>query len=272
MEKVSVYIPTYNSAKYIARCIESILKQTYPIEEIIVVDDNSQDETRDIASKFPVKLISHKHNKGIAAARNTAISEAKGNFIAAIDADCLITPSWLQECMKNFDNPKVAAVGGKLIEEHSDRVEYRWRRAHLKHHWGDKQKINPIFLSGSNIVIKKEIFKEVGFYDEIRFTKNYEDVDLSLKLRKKGFNLIYEPNAMAKHIKYDTFMSILQTYWSWMYHDYKSKYISRLIFNFINTTKIILNDIIKGNFELIFIDMLTYPFCSYFDFKKYIGA
>lgn len=266
--KVSLYIPSYNSATYLERCIEEILRQTYPIEEIIVVDDGSADKTAEIVSKFPVKLIRHRYNRGIAAVRNTAVMEAKGDFIAAIDADCLIEPTWLQRCMEDFLKPNIAAVGGRLLDENNEKIEYRWRAAHLKQHWGDKRKVNPIFLVGSNIAIRKEVFAKVGLYNAEKFRKNYEDVDLSLRLKKKDFDLIYNPDAIARHIKKDTIGSILKTYWSWQFYDYKSKYISRLIFNFINCLKLILEDIKSKRFEFIFIGILTFPCSVYFDFKK----
>ncbi len=268
MKKVSLYIPSYNSAGYLEKCLESILKQTYPIEEIIVVDDGSVDETFEVASKFPVKLIRHRNNRGIAAARNAAVLEAKSDFVAAIDADCLVESTWLQECMNNFTESNIAAVGGKLIEQNNKRIAYRWRAAHLKQHWGDKRKINPIFLFGSNTTIKKNAFKQAGFYNEEKFRKNYEDVDLSLRLKKKGFGLIYEPGAVARHIKSDTIVSILKTYWSWQFYDYKPKYISRVIFNFVNTSKLISEDILDRNLEFIFIDILTFPFSVYFDLRE----
>lgn len=267
MGRVSVYIPSHNGERYIAKTIESILKQTYPVEEVIIVDDGSTDKTDEIVSKYPVRLIRHQRNKGIAATRNTAVREIRADFIASLDADCLAGPTWLQECMKNFIKADIAAVGGRLIENDEDTV-YKWRAIHLKHHWGTKRKINPIFLSGSNITIRKDVFDKVGRYNEKKFKKNYEDVDLSLRLKRKGFTLIYEPNATAMHLKKDTLVSILKTYWSWQFYDYKPKYISRLIFNFINVVKLISEDAIEGNLDLIPIDILAFPFTVYFDFRN----
>lgn len=270
MKQVSVYIPSYNGARCLSECIEAVLRQAYPVDEIIVVDDGSTDKTKEIASKFQVKLIRHEYNRGIAAARNSAILKAKNDFIASVDADCLLEPNWLFECMKNFDNPNVAAVGGKLIGKNSEGLADRWREVHLKHHWGDKRRINPIFLSGSNLVIRKEILKQIGFYNEKRFKKNYEDVDMSLRLKDKGYNLIYESNAIANHVKKDTLGSILKTYWNWQFHDYKHKYILRAIFSLINSIKLLIEDIFNGKLEFILIDILTFPHSVYLDFKNFL--
>src|SRR3989338_5472196 len=120
--------------------------------------------------------------------------------------------------MRNFVSPKIAAVGGRLLEYNKNNIGDKWRAEHLKHHWGSAKKINPVFLSGSNVVIRKDILSQVGFYDDKKFKKNYEDVDLSLRLKEKGFELAYEPNATAKHKRKDTLLSALKSYWRWQLH------------------------------------------------------
>src|SRR5206468_8067951 len=84
---VSVVIPAFNAADYIAAAIESALAQTYPAEEVIVVDDGSTDDTAAIAMRFshPVRVL-QKPNGGPASARNTGISAASGTWIALLDA------------------------------------------------------------------------------------------------------------------------------------------------------------------------------------------
>ncbi len=172
--------------------------------------------------------------------------------------------------MNNFNNPKVAAVGGKLIETNNGSIIDLWRQAHLRHDWGKKKQINPIFLSGSNIILRKNAVAQIGGYDEKRYSNNYEDVDLSLRLKKNDFDLIYEPAALARHMRRDTIVSVLKTYWRWKYHDYKQKYILRPIFNLVNSTKLIFEDVVNKNFNLIFIDILAFMACLYFDLRNFL--
>ena len=90
MKKVSIIIPVYNSAKYITQCIESVINQTYKNIEIIIIDDNSTDESIEIIKKIKdkrIKLISIKQNKGVANARNTGIKKATGDYICFLDSD-----------------------------------------------------------------------------------------------------------------------------------------------------------------------------------------
>ena len=92
MPKVSIIIPTYNRANLLPRAIKSVLSQTFKDFELIVINDGSTDNTEEVIKKFQkkderIKYILHKDNKGEAAARNTGIRIAKGEYIASHDSD-----------------------------------------------------------------------------------------------------------------------------------------------------------------------------------------
>lgn len=101
MATVSVVIPAFNSAKYIGEAIQSVLDQSQLPSEIVVVDDGSTDNTREVAQKYPVKYI-HQGNAGPSAARNTGISNSNGEFVAFLDADDLWIPHKLAIQLKAF--------------------------------------------------------------------------------------------------------------------------------------------------------------------------
>src|SRR5215469_11933101 len=116
-QKVTVYIPAYNVSEFLAPCIESLLSQTLPADEILVIDDGSQDNSAEIASRYPqVTLIKHPVNRGLASARNTAVRTARNELVASLDADCVAAPSWLAELTRHLKDPALVGVGGKLIE------------------------------------------------------------------------------------------------------------------------------------------------------------
>ena len=94
--KISCYVPLYNNADTIAYCLDSLLRQSLAPEEILVVDDASSDQGPQIAARYPVKLIRHPGNRGLAAARNTALKNISGEFVASIAADCTADPGWLE--------------------------------------------------------------------------------------------------------------------------------------------------------------------------------
>lgn len=218
MEKVTLYIPCFNASKYLRQCLESVLNQSYPIDEILIIDDGSTDDTIEIARQFPVKVISHGQNKGLASSRNTAFREARNEFIAALDSDCAARQNWLEELMKNFKDMQVAGAGGRLVEKYTHTPADEWRSRRMAQHWGDIEIKNPYFLFGSNTVLKKSVVSISGFYNE-KFRTNYEDVYLSKEIFKKGFQLIYCPTAIAEHLKKDTIRGVLKSFWRWYYYD-----------------------------------------------------
>lgn len=99
MPKVSVIVPVYNTEKYLARCIDSILAQTFTDFELILVNDGSKDNSGKICDEYAAKdhriVVIHKENGGVSSARNKGIDAAQGEWISFIDADDWITPSYL---------------------------------------------------------------------------------------------------------------------------------------------------------------------------------
>jgi len=214
-QQISVYIPAYNVAEYLARSIESLLKQTLPPAEILVVDDGSTDDSAEIASRYPqVTLIRHSENRGLAATRNTALRAAHYELMASMDADCVAAPSWLAELSQSLSDPAVVGAGGKLIEGVQDTTADRWRTIHMPQHWGDNPVRGPRFLIGCNSLFRKRALLAIGGYDE-RMRTNGEDTDLCEKLRRNNGEFIYVPSAQATHLRHDTALSILETAWRW---------------------------------------------------------
>lgn len=121
MPKVSVIIPTYNRENYICEAIDSILSQTYKDFEIIIVDDGSTDNTKDIIKKYENKVLYfYQANAGPGAARNRGIKEAKGELIAFLDADDVWLPDKLKSEIEVFDKSSACDLvycNGEFIDE-----------------------------------------------------------------------------------------------------------------------------------------------------------
>lgn len=227
MFKVSLYIPCFNAEKTIRECLNSVINQTYPIDEILVIDDGCQDKTADIISKYPVRVIRHDKNKGLAASRNTAFEEARNEFIASLDADCFAEPDWLKVLMSCFLDDDIAGAGGILVENYTVNIADKWRAVHMSQYWGEEIITNPPFLYGSNTVLRKDAVEKVGMYNQWN-RSNYEDLDLSTRIMEEGGRLIYNPKAIVKHLRQDTVMSVLKAYWKWEHYEYMRKeYVNR---------------------------------------------
>ena len=124
---VSVYMPTHNRPSLLKRAIKSVQLQTYPVDELIVVDDGSSDDTWNVLQelkKTNPKLIAikHEHPKGACAARNTAIAAASGTFITGLDDDDEFLPEHIEGLVKHWDPDYACVVASMLNDNGSSRV------------------------------------------------------------------------------------------------------------------------------------------------------
>ena len=103
MPKFSIIIPVYNVEKYIGKCLESVMNQTYKDYEVIVVNDGTKDNSMDIVKNYPVKII-EQENQGLSVARNTGVKKAKGEYIIFLDSDDYIEKDLLKNINKSLDN------------------------------------------------------------------------------------------------------------------------------------------------------------------------
>jgi len=183
--KVSVVVPAYNEEKYIEKCLTALFHQKEKADEIIIVDNNSTDRTRDIVKKFDVKII-QEVEQGITPARNKGFDEAKYEIIARTDADTRVSSTWIQQIKENFRNVDIAAVSGPAYFydiPRGIRISY-W--SSIIYYKLIKQKIKSNVLLGPNMAIRKNIWEKVR--DDICLDDSlvHEDVDLAVHLAKYG--------------------------------------------------------------------------------------
>src|SRR6202142_3299457 len=115
---VSVTIVTYNSGRFIKRCLESVLAQRYPHKEIIIVDNGSDDGTVDILEQFEdrCQVVYNSENKGFAAAQNQAIGISSGEWVLTLNPDVLLLPNFIQALAEAGQiDSKIGTVCGKLL-------------------------------------------------------------------------------------------------------------------------------------------------------------
>lgn len=173
IQKISIIIPTYNRARFIARALESALKQSYPAHEILVVDDGSTDSTRQIVCSFEKRdqrvQYRYQANSGVAAARNNAIGAATGDWLAFLDSDDAWLPDKLQHAVdvirQSSDIEFVHANKRYLFEDGQDdgreafpSVEMT-NRNYLFCHWAMKT---------STVLIKRDLLARLGSLFSVR--------------------------------------------------------------------------------------------------------
>ena len=214
---LSFYLPVYNVAEHIAAAIEGILGQSYPIEEILIVDDGTPDNAVEIARQYPVRVVAHGGNRGLASARNTAFQSAETEFLGAIDTDAIPEPDFALKTMLAFDNavPDVAGVGGRMFEAKTATPADRWRAAHLGQDSGPLRRC-PTGLFGACTIHRRQDILDAGGFEE-KCRTNAEDWYIVRALEAKGRILEYTPHAAAWHQRTDTDESVLDTMWRWAY-------------------------------------------------------
>lgn len=187
---LSVVIPTFNRAGLISRAIKSVLSQTFQPDEIIIIDDGSTDETREVITRnFPMIKYFRQRNKGISSARNAGIRMANGDWIAFLDSDDEWLPKKMSQQMNALsENPEMKiCYTNEIWVRHGRRVNQKRKHAKLGGHI--YQNCLPLcIISPSSVAIHKSIFDEVGLFDEA--LPVCEDYDLWLRICSK-FPVMY---------------------------------------------------------------------------------
>jgi glycosyltransferase involved in cell wall biosynthesis len=162
---VSVVIPAYNRAAYLAEAIDSVLAQTYAPTEIIVVDDGSADDTADVAAAYgPRVTLLRQANAGVSTARNTGVARANGEFIALLDSDDRWLPEKLTLQLPLFDDERVGLVHGAI------RCFHQSDGAVLDEQFpGERSDVHDLLafhgLCTQTLVFRRRIFDEAGPFD-----------------------------------------------------------------------------------------------------------
>ena len=180
--RVSIIIPTYNRAEFLTEALNSIMSQTYKDFELIVVDDGSSDNTKEVVKNFDgeIKYL-YRKNQGVSAARNLGINEAKGEFLSFLDSDDLWERNKLEKQIDFFDKNKEAKVcyTDEIWVRKGKRVNQM--KKHAKYSGNIFEKSLPLcIISASSITIKKDVFARVGLFDESLIV--CEDYDLWLRI------------------------------------------------------------------------------------------
>ncbi len=216
---VSVILPVYNGQDCLAICLDSLMAQDFPKEdlEILVVDNCSTDRTQDIIEKYPVTYL-YEPNKGRAWARNKGIWHARGEFIAFIDSDCVAKKTWLTQMVAAISqDPAVAICGGDITAYRLETITEKYlefsklldQKVGIFGAWpGDIPRVVT-----ANAIVRKKVLEEVKFFDEDLVT--YEDTELSWRVSFCGYEIRYVPGAVMSHQHIRTFWKFCRHYFEY---------------------------------------------------------
>lgn len=227
---ISAIVCTYNREKFIIKCLKSLINQTYNNYEIIVVDDGSKDHTPEIIATFQKNLanpallryIRHKKNKGLAAARNTGVANAKAAIIAFTDDDCIVNPDWLNAIYRyHMRYEDAAAIGGLVLNGYPKNIIAKIGQAMVTHQLLSKRlnEGDTTFLVGNNQSYKKKFVQEVGLFEEAQ--THAEEHELQIRLLRKGYRMLYIPEITVIHFQRSTLKSFIRQYFRYGIEQYK---------------------------------------------------
>ena len=206
---VSVIVPCRNEEKYIGKCLDSIISQDYPKEnlEILVVDGDSEDETKNIvknySQKFPFIKLLENQKKIIPVALNIGLAQAKGENIFIMEAHASYEKDYISKCLKYLKEYQADNVGGIIKTMHGENTTIAKAIAFvLSHPFGVG---SSYFRKGSKKVrwvdtvfggcYKKEVFKKIGTYNENLVRS--QDMEFNLRLRKAGGKILLVPEIVV---------------------------------------------------------------------------
>jgi O-antigen biosynthesis protein len=199
--KVSVIVCSYNGAKTLDRCLESLRRLDYPDYEVILVDDGSKDNTQEIATRHPWIANIWQENSGLSVARNVGAQMAAGEVLAYTDSDCMADPEWLYFMVGTLLSGNFAGVGGPNISPPAE----NWIQACVAAAPGGP---NHVLLTdlvaehipGCNMAFYKWAFERMGGFDP-EYRKAGDDVDFCWRLQKEGQIIGFSPSAIVWHYR-----------------------------------------------------------------------
>lgn len=222
---VSVTIVTYNSGRYIKRCLESVLAQKGPQVEIVVIDNNSTDGTRDILERYEDRctIVLNHTNIGFAAAQNQAIQLSRGNWVLTLNPDVLLMPYFIQALLEagRLDN-RIGTVCGKLLAMSPDfdidakpRVDSTgiYFTPNLRHlDRGSRQIDNGHYLKREYVfgataaaaLYRRTMIDDISINGEFFDTEFFvyrEDADVAWRQQIMGWRCLYTPYARGYHVR-----------------------------------------------------------------------
>jgi glycosyltransferase involved in cell wall biosynthesis len=193
---LSIVLPVYNEELHLKRCLDAIARQREMPDEVIVVDNNSTDDTVKIAKQYSFVRLLKEKKQGVLYARTTGFNAANSEIIARIDADTILPPTWTRSVKGLLENPHYAVVTGPVYY-----YEYPWPHRHYKidhcirkglyDHFGHAP-----FLFGSNAALRASAWEEVkkGLCDR---SDVHEDLDLAIHLYHAGLKIHYDERMLA---------------------------------------------------------------------------
>ena len=208
---ISVVVPARNAEQTIGECLESLLTQSEPREryEVIVVDDGSTDDTRQVVQRYEVTLLDQPH-EGPAAARNRGVAASQGEVVLFTDADCVPAPDWIEEMLRPFEGQDVVGVKGAYRTRQRG-VLPRFVQCEYEERYERMARLKQIdFVDTYSAGYRRQIFLAEGGFDTAYPNASVEDQEFSFRLAERGYKMVFTPKAIVYHRHPETVRAYLR--------------------------------------------------------------
>lgn len=212
--KTSVVIPVFNKVEFTFQCLRSLLREVDSDDtEVIVVNNASTDETREVLSHFGglVRVVDNETNCGFVDACNQGAGIARGRYLVFLNNDTVVLPGWLKNLVETVERDRRAGAVGSLFLYPDGRVQEAgailWSNGEAFHYgWGKSPEDRRFtfarevdYCSGASLLVRRELFDQLGGFDRRYAPAYYEDADLCMGVRSLGYRVIYQPLSRLIH-------------------------------------------------------------------------
>jgi glycosyltransferase involved in cell wall biosynthesis len=209
---VSIIVPAHNAGHFLRECLDAVFGQDPAPAEVIVVDDHSADDTAKIAAEMGAEVLHVSQNEGPSHARNLGAKKAGQRILFFVDADVVLMPGSVGRVADSFSRQEeLSAIFGSYTVGHRTKgmvSRYRNLLHHYTHQCGQSEAFT--FWSGCG-AIRREIFIELGGFDESSFPRCIEDIELGYRLNMAGRKILLDKKLQGAHLKQWTFWSMVKT-------------------------------------------------------------
>jgi len=231
---VSVVVPTLNRQKNLKRAILSFLNQDYGNYEIVIVDQSTSELSSDLRAIIERdKKIRYFHidRAGSPIARNLGVKQSKGEIIISCDDDIVAPLSWITAHANNYHEPVVGAVAGRVLSENergTDKIrevgKINWLTGNLTNNFNASFRTGVDHAYGCNMSFRKGVFAKTRGFDAVFIALgHFEETDLSLRIRRLGYKIIFDPQAVVRHLQPNSGGNRVQSIDElifWKFHNY----------------------------------------------------
>jgi glycosyltransferase involved in cell wall biosynthesis len=193
---LSIVIPAYNEERYLKSCLEAVANQKVRPDEVIVVDNNSADNTAEIAKSFDFVKLIDESKQGVLFSARRGFNEAKSDIIGRIDGDTILPSHWVERFKKDFQKENVAATTGPVSYYDMPFPKHNYWIDHIMRKYTFLLAPTNPFLYGSNMAVRRDVWQTVApeICDD---TDIHEDIDLAIHLYNHKFKIIYNKKLLS---------------------------------------------------------------------------